>query len=213
MVDTGALTLRAAELLTDELFDFWQQSFHDHSINEAICIIAEMGNPDDLMACVEMVTKAGANQELPEGLGSRFIKVVSNQSGRAIRYYDNQALSNLMPCWAEKTSLWKGYVEFWTKGCTSKRGFAVFPPTPAGHVLLIGILKNPDDLTADDLGCKYMTAIIDYMLWRAFEREGSENSGKWQAYRQSFWDTLGVYKTVEVERELRARGVIGGVQT
>lgn len=204
-IDQAALVVRAAELLTDEEYDFWLAGFHERSVSEALCLITELGDQDDLMTCVSVTTTAGALQVLPDGY-DRFVKVVSNTGGRSVRQYDRAKLDNLIPCWADQVDKWRGYVEFFTEGCGDKGSFSVYPPAPAGHELTVSAVKDSGSITLDELGCKYQSAIIDYMLWRAFEREGSENINKWQGYRASFWDTLGVFKAADIEREMRARG-------
>ncbi len=151
-------------------------------------------------------TRAGAQQTLPESVKGRFKAVVANQSGRSIREYERERLDNLIPCWAEKTADWHGYVEFWTRGGCDDASFMLYPPPPAGHEIRLRVRQDAEQLTADELDCQYRSVILDYMLWRAFEREGSENVGKWQDYRRSFWDQIGVYKAIEQEKILRDAG-------
>ncbi|HPQ94187.1 MAG: hypothetical protein KDI44_02610 [Thiothrix sp.] len=207
-IDPGGMVARAAELLTDEEFDFWERGFHERSVAEAVCIISEVLQSALDQDCVDMTfnTQAGAAQQLPDAVDGRFKAVVANQSGRTIREYERQQLDNLIPCWGEQTDAWRGYVEFWTRGGCEDQSFYLYPPPPAGHAIRIRLMQDADEMTAEDLDCRYESVILDYLLWRAFEREGSENANKWQGYRQSFWDQLSVYKAQEQERILRDAG-------
>ncbi len=206
-VDKAALVRRAAELLTDEEYDFWDEAFHQRSVDEAICVVLVAAKSQMETDCVfvSFTTEAGATQVLPEDLDGRFLGVVSNASGRTIREYDRDKLDNLMPCWAEKTGDWRGYAEFWTEGGCNDGSFMLYPPPPAGHEIRVKLERDPAEQSADDLGCEYNSPILDYMLWRAHIRQGSENT-EWQAHRASFWDHMRVYKTADQERILREAG-------
>ena len=206
-VDKAALVARAAELLTDEEYDFWEAGFHQRSVDEAICVILLVAKSQMETDCIiiDFTTMAGAQQMLPEDIDGRFKGVESNASGRTIREYERDKLDNLIPCWAEQTEKWRGYVEFWTQGGCDDGAFMLYPPPPAGHEIRIKLEQDPDELTADDLECEYNSPILDYMLWRAHIRQGSENT-EWQAHRASFWDHMRVYKAIDQERVLREAG-------
>lgn len=187
------LNQRASEILTDEENDFWSAGFHDRSIEEAICLIAEFDG-EGLAQCVEYTTTAGSLQILPEDVAKKFLSVDRSNGKRVIKKsFDD--LARLDACY--ESAEWEGAVEFYDMGCGGDRSFELYPTPPAGHTLRLKVVPNITN--ADGMDCKYQTAIINFCLYRAFEREGSENGGKVSLYRQAFYDVLGVFKALDVE--------------
>lgn len=197
-IDTSGLAARAAEILTDEDYDFWSAGFHERSIAEALCLVAKF-KASELVKCIEYETTEGSGQLVPAELAERVVRVESNVGGKRIRYKSFDALSKLLPCYA--TDEFECGVEYYDDGCGDKRSFELYPAPPAGHKIRIGVVPALDTLTDDDLGCEFLTAILNWCLYRAFEREGAENGGKASFYRQAFYGVMGVFRELDQAEE------------
>ena len=199
-IDTSGLAARAAEILTDEDYDFWSAGFHERSIAESLCLVAKF-KASELGKCIEFETVAGSLQSVPASLASRVIKVESNVGGSAIRMKSFTALATLQPCY--ESDPFECGVEFYDDACGDKRSFELYPTPPAGHKIRVSVVPPLDSLTDDDLGCEYLSAIINFCLYRAFEREGAENGGKAGFYRQAFYGLLGIFRELDAAEEAK----------
>ena len=197
-IDTSGLAARAAELLTDEDYDFWSAGFHDRSIAEALCLVAKF-KASELGQCIEFETVTGMMQTVPATLANRVVKVESNVGGKHIRMKSMEALSKLLPCY--QSDPFECGVEYYDDTCGDKRSFELYPAPPAGHKIQLTVIPTLDELTDDDVGCEYLTAIINWCLYRAFEREGAENGGKAGFCRQAFYSVMGVFRELDQEEE------------
>ena len=197
MITTSGTVARISELLTDEENDFWSADFHERSIEEALCLIAKFKGADTLGQCIEFTTTGSATETIPSDIARTLINIESNVGGSRIREKDFEKLARLDPCFEEAE--WKGKVEYYDMSCGNTKSFQLYPTPPAGHKLRLKVVPPVDQITDDMLDCEYKTAIINFSLYRAYEREGSENGNKASFYRQAFYDVMGVFKALDVE--------------
>jgi hypothetical protein len=147
----------------------------------------------------QVITLAnGSKQTLPSD-GVALIDVPRNQAGNAIRVVSREILDAQIPGWhaSASSSVTKHYVY----SPLDPKTFYVYPPSSGNNVDLV-YAASPTDIAegatilVDDI---YATALINYMLFRAYSKDAEYASNKVQAdsFYGQFQALLGAKVTAE----------------
>jgi len=194
MIQIDEIKSRLAELLTDEEYDFWLKDFHQHSINEAVIAIQRLLMSSDKVERANKVDISlvdGALQALPDDC-YRLVDVISDQCGRNIDEKSFDELSGFDPCWQEAEQI-QG-IEFYAYDQSTNRLW-VYPNAKAGDKVTISYVPKVKPVEATDteidLDADYLNDIINFCLYRAYQREGTQTH-KEAFYRSAFYEGFGL---------------------
>tara|TARA_B100000925_G_C21979126_1_gene461484 strand:+ start:941 stop:1609 length:669 start_codon:yes stop_codon:yes gene_type:complete len=158
--------------------------------------------PDANTVNFNFTCSAGSKQTL----GSqdlRLVDVVRNVNGRVVTQVDRKLLDDTLPNWHNTTATVDKKIEHFIYESGDPKNFYVYPNALNTHQLEIVTSRAPSDITVsnfstdtqtiglDDL---YANAILDYLLYRAYQKDsefaGSVNQA--QMHFQSFANGLGI---------------------
>lgn len=144
----------------------------------------------------------GSKQTLPTA-ALRLIDVVRNVNGRAVTQVARKILDESLPSWHETTAGTNG-IEHFIYDPADPKNFYVYPKAASGsHDLEIVYSSAPSDITISNFGSDtttislddvYANCILDYILFRSYQKD-SEHSGNQQRammHYSSFTNALGV---------------------
>jgi hypothetical protein len=133
----------------------------------------------------------------------RLVDVVRNVNGRVVTQVDRKLLDDTLPNWHNATATLDKKIEHFIYESGDPKNFYVYPNALNTHQLEIVTSRAPSDITVsnfstdtqtiglDDL---YANAILDYLLYRAYQKDsefaGSANQA--QMHFQSFANGLGI---------------------
>lgn len=159
--------------------------------------------PDELNKFAALVLVDGTRQKLPTD-GAKLIDIPRMTNGGVVRQIDRLILDLMMPTWhtAKKSSTIQHYV-YDERDITT---FFVYPPANAGVSLDINYCAYPTPIPTPsgktvstvtgnmNVPDKYAGAMRDYVLYRAFSKDGeySDYSARAAAHYQSFASALGI---------------------
>lgn len=158
--------------------------------------------PDAKMVNGSFDCTAGSKQTLPSA-ALRLIDVVRNVNGRAITQVDRKILDETLPNWHEQAADATRKIEHFVYDPADPKNFYVYPKATADFDLEIVYSSAPTDVsisnyatdtTTISLDDVYSNCILDYILYRAYQKD-SEYAGNAQRammHYQSFANALGV---------------------
>ena len=201
MIDLQGLINRLSELLTDEGLDFWTKAYQAKSINEACRAIIKL-KPEALYKRVAFECDAlTALQQLPSDAFKLLdVEGVCDDDGNvlcAIKSNSVAELNRQEPAWRASTQTDK--IEFFLYEDLKPRQFWIYPRAQADlKVSLVysyfPVAVGKDDTELDMLP-EYESDSINYCVWRAWMREGTEQ--KIMSARQVFHEELGLAVKVD----------------
>jgi hypothetical protein len=149
---------------------------------------------------------------LPQGI--RFLRAVRNMksdgttAGRGIRPMDIPSMDMLLPDWHTEARNYSDgkYIEQASADATNRRGFYVYPAPLSTQTVFADVaysvvptLALVADLTANpqpdlSIGDEYLGALVDYVLFRAFAKDGDDTSNlaRSSAHLASFEQVIGI---------------------
>lgn len=190
------LFVRLGELLTDEGLDFWTKAYQAKSVNEAAKAIIKL-KPEANYKRFAFSCDAGKSLQSLPGDAFKLLDVegVVDADGHvccAIKPNSVNELNRQEPGW-RKAELSES-IEFFLYEDIKPREFWLYPRPAAGlRVSLVYsffppvVTKNSERLEMLD---QYESDIVNYCLWRAWQREGTEQ--KIMAARQVFHEEMGI---------------------
>jgi hypothetical protein len=192
MIDAQFLITRISSLLTDEEFDFWNKTFIAQSINEAVRHILRYRND----ANIKKFDVSGAN---PITLDSNTVALISTdgllQDGNLVRTLNiktKKQISDIDPNWLSDCDYQTDTVVYDIE--TPKELWA-YPKLKDNESIRVVLSVYPDDIddtsTDLDFSILYEGDIINYCLYRAYQREGTQGR-KEQFYHSQFLNSLGI---------------------
>ncbi|PHV09857.1 phage adaptor protein [Chitinimonas sp. BJB300] len=149
---------------------------------------------------------AGSKQSLPAGAIS-LLDVIRNVEadgitpGRAIRMVDRRTLDEQMPDWHAMPAATRIVHAMYNMG--DPKSFYVYPPALAGSRIELTYSDTPPDIErlSDALALDrlYLTAIVDYLLYRGYAKDAAyaANAGLAEAYFNAFESQVGTLNQVE----------------
>jgi len=181
--DTSQVRFPQAELLT----------FLNDGQREIVLHRPDAKTVNGTMTCV-----AGSKQSIPT-TGLRLIDVVRNDGGRAITQIDRKILDETLPDWHNTAADATKKVEHFVYDPADPKNFYVYPNATTSMDIEIIYSTAPADLTysatqvisLDDI---YANAILDYMLYRAYQKDSeyAGNAERSMMHYQSFANGLGI---------------------
>ena len=204
-MQTKALITYLAQQLDDEGFDFWER-------HHLLRVLNEVRNrlPYALPECTgsygTFPIKAGALQTLKADTVSSIIRVegVLDANGKLIAGLTERALLDVEasnPDWLIEDS---DCGQFWVKHPNDKRGFWLYPAINQPD-LSVNVFYSamPPRVTDDDesellIDDAYETNIIDFVLARAYEREGT-SPDKVSLHMQKALGTLNMSASIDAK--------------
>lgn len=180
--------------------------------------------PDELNKFTTVTLVEGTRQHLPTD-GAKLIDIPRMTNGSVVRQIERSILDYMIPNWhsAKKSSTVKHYV-YDERDITT---FYVYPPATAGAQLDINYCAYPTPVPTPsgktvstvtgnmNVPDKYAGAIRDYVLHRAFSKDGeySDYSARAAAHYQAFATALGIdlQATAVVSPKEGSPGEVGGV--
>ena len=180
--------------------------------------------PDELNKFAPLVLVDGTRQKLPAD-GAKLIDIPRMTNGTVVRQVDRSILDYMIPGWhtSKKSSVIQHYV-YDERDITV---FYVYPPANAGVSLDINYCAYPTPIPAPsgktvatvtgnmNVPDKYAGAMRDYVLYRAFSKDGeySDYSARAAAHFQSFATALGIdlQATAAVSPKEGSPGEVGGI--
>ena len=198
MISIAGLVERIAYLLTDSDFDFWKREFHEASIEEAASLIA-LHKPSASAKRAEVTLVKGAVQALPDE-AYRLIEV-THIDGRVLKRKTREEMDRLDSCWYSAQPILG--VEYYGYDDALPHEFWVYPNANEGSKasVVYSVLPEIKD-GAVNLTAESRQHLIDYALYRAHQRQGSENDAF--SYLTAFYNGLGVKRQWEQEAEAKA---------
>jgi hypothetical protein len=197
---------KAEEILQDTSNTRWSQQTLLDYLNDAQREIV-LFRPDSNTVNTSFTLSQSAKQSLP-ATALRLLDIYKNLSPNKnpITLIERRVLDDQVDDWYDKTSL---YVEHYVYNPIDPKAFYVYPyPSGGGHTIEIIYSSSPSDITISDftsdtdtitLDDIYANAILDYMLYRAYQKD-SEYAGDIQkaaVYYSSFQNALGIKNQVD----------------
>jgi len=145
---------------------------------------------------------AGSKQTIPT-TGLRLVDVVRNVGGRAITQVDRKILDETLPDWHETTADATRKIEHFIFDPADPKHFYVYPKATAAFDLEIIYSAAPSeisisnfntDTTVISLDDVYANAILDYVLYRAYQKDSefAGNAQRAMMHYQGFSNALGI---------------------
>jgi len=197
---------KAEEILQDTSNTRWSQQTLLDYLNDAQREIV-LFRPDSNTVNTSFTLSQSAKQSLP-ATALRLLDIYKNLSPNKnpITLIERRVLDDQVDDWYDKTSL---YVEHYVYNPIDPKAFYVYPyPSASGHTIEIIYSSSPSDISISDftsdtdtitLDDIYANAILDYMLYRAYQKD-SEYAGDIQkaaVYYSSFQNALGIKNQVD----------------
>lgn len=192
---------RAEEILQDTSNVRWSQKTLLDYLNDAQREIV-LFRPDASTTNESFTLAQSAKQSLPSG-GLRLLDVYKNISPNTnpVTIIERKILDDQIDDWYSKTGT---AVEHYVYNPVDPKNFYVYPyPSTSGNTIEIIYSSAPSKITISDfttdtdtisLDDTYANAILDYMLYRAYQKD-SEYAGDLQrsaSYYASFQNALGI---------------------
>ena len=197
---------KAEEILQDTTNVRWTQATLLGYLNDAqreIVLYRPDANPVN-----ESFTLAQASKQTLPAAGLRLLNIYKNDSPttKPITNIEKRVLDDQIEDWHGTTGT---TVEHYIYDPVDPKVFYVYPhPSGGGHTISIVYSSAPGDITISNftsdttvisLDDVYANAILDYMLYRAYQKD-TEYAGDMQRsamYLQSFQNSLGVKNQVD----------------
>ena len=148
-------------------------------------------------ACVD-----GSKQTVPAA-ALRLIEVVRNVGGRAVTQVERRVLDETLPNWHE-TAAGTNKIEHFVYDPADPKNFYVYPKgAAADHSLEIVYSSSPSEITISDFGTDtttidlddvYANCILDYVLYRSYQKDSefAGNAQRAMMHYQSFANAIGM---------------------
>lgn len=192
---------KAEEILQDTTNVKWSQQSLLNYLNDAqreIVLVRPDANPVN----AAFTLAQSAKQTLPSA-ALRLLSLYKNKNPqtKTIQNIQKKVLDDTVVDWYGTSSL---FVEYYVYDERDPKNFYVYPhPSAAGHEVELVYSSAPTNVTIADFSTTttvislddiYANAILDYMLYRAYQKdtESASDINKSTAYLQSFRNSLGV---------------------
>jgi len=192
---------RASIILQDDTHVRFPQAELLKFFNDAQLEIV-LHRPDANIVNATLSLADGSKQTIPSA-ALRLVDVVRNTDGRAITQVSRQILDETLPTWHEKLAS-SNKIEHYIYDPADPKTFYVYPKAELGvHSLeilysavtaTITISDYSTDTTVIGIDDIYANAVLDYMLYRAYQKD-SEFAGNLQKammHYSSFSNAIGI---------------------
>lgn len=165
--------------------------------------------PDANMVNEDFDCVVGSKQSLPAA-GLRLVDVVRNKDGRAITQIDRRVLDQTLPDWHEVVA-GTNKIEHFIYDSSDPKNFYVYPKATADFDLEIVYSAAPADIaiSEEDFGTDttvisvddvYANAILDYVLYRSYQKDSeyAGNSQRALMHYQGFTNSLGIKTQADI---------------
>ena len=197
---------RARDDLNDPDGITWSDLDLIRYINDAQNAII-VARPDAKTSIQSISLVAGSKQSLPSD-ALRLIDVIRNldssgNPGKSISPVERRDLDAIDPKWHTRTE--KDIIDHFSYDERNPKVFWVSPPAKDGIIVEAVVSKLPNDVTAAtdaiDLDDSYMQPLIEYVLYRAYNKETDSMASRAEAARhlQNFSNMLGVKMAVDLK--------------
>ena len=161
--------------------------------NDALDVIA-IARPALFRAVGEVECVANlAIQTVPMSDSNGLVDVMYVKGGNAVTPADRETLTRLNPGWMTMTP---AAAKHWSKLGDDPNRFLVYPPAPAGQVLVVLYNQVPREFSVDEdieIPASYVPAIANYVIAMAESaNDPSVNSGRAAQFMQAFLGALGL---------------------
>ena len=185
--DTGNIRYSNAELL----------KFFNDAQREVV-----LHRPDANTVNSNFTCAAGSKQTLSSS-DLRLVDVVRNVSGRVVTQVDRALLDNTLPDWHNSVADATKKIEHFMYDSGDPKHFYVYPAALNTFQLEIVTSRAPSDIAVSDfttdtqtigLDDIYANAILDYVLYRAYQKDSefAGSAAQAQMHFQSFANSLGI---------------------
>ena len=177
---------RVAEEVIDKRFSIWTKEAHLSNLNDGISTLL-MVRPDLARKTDEISVSAGdCRINLPEGAYK--LLAVNHCNGYALQYIDINRLNQNYERWR---TMKDDQPTNWTRNELDETSFFLFPVPDSNCIVEFDYSKNIRIGTTDDiipLPEIYETMLFHYMVYRAYSKEGQQESqqAKAQSHYQAF---------------------------
>lgn len=200
------LLSRAGALLLDDDFVRWTPTELQYWLNDGYRELINL-RPDASTASVEFACQAGARQVLTYADAARLLGVEYNTAATSkkysVRLAARAALDSQRRQW--RTEAQTVDIEQYLFDPLKPLEFEVYPPAsasarlwikysafPAAHTLTAAQLVNPSTAEVLRVSDSFANALLDYVLYRAYSKDGEDgNAGKAAAYYSAFRTAVG----------------------
>lgn len=144
--------------------------------------------PDQVTKVSNILLVEGTRQSLPSD-GESLVTVYRNMGvagttpGRAVRLIKREILDDQNPNWHADAKVTAVYNYIYDPN--DPTAFFVYPPSNGLGYVQINYSYNPAELTADTdnitVGDIYLTPLVDYVLYRAHQKDSDEAAGQEKA--------------------------------
>lgn len=203
MIKAQDLLQRLSEILTDEGLDFWTKAYQAKSINEAVRAIIKL-KPEASYRRDVVTVDSNALQHLPDNAFKLLdIEGTVGDDGQvkcSIKSNSINELNRQEPTWRHSEP--SNAIEFFMYEDLKPRDYWLYPRPNAGIKLSLVYSYIPTAITKEtewlDMRPEYENDIINFCLWRAWQREGTEQ--KILSARQIFHEELGIAEQADDAR-------------
>jgi len=158
--------------------------------------------PDAKASNSSFTCSSGSKQTLPS-TALRLIDVVRNVGGRAITQIDRKILDETLPSWHNTAADSSKKIEHFVYDAADPKHFYVYPAGQASFSLEIIYSEAPSDISISNFATDtttislddiYANALLDYMLYRAYQKDSeyAGNAERSMMHYQSFANALGI---------------------
>jgi hypothetical protein len=216
MTTTAQSVLRqAVETLADDASVRWKVAELCRYFNAGQNAVREL-DPTATGVTEPLALAAGARQLLPAA-AAQLIEVIGNTTGPAVRQTGRRAMDAQLPGWQRMAGTLE--VKQWMFDERDETAFYVFPPALLGASLDVTYSAYPAPISeayADsatvltvtgnmDLPDKYANALREYVLYRAYAKDGEHpaNAGRSDRHYAAFAAALGGSAAAEASSKPR----------
>jgi len=175
--------------------------------------------PDANMVNTTLALADGSKQALP-AIALRLVQVVRNVSGRAVTQVDRRILDETLPNWHQSVA-GTNKIEHYIYDAADPKNFYVYPQGASGtHTLELIYSTSPADIaisnfasdtTVISLDDIYGNAILDYILYRSYQKDSefAGNAERSMMHYSSFTNSLGMKTQADMATTPQPTGVRG----
>lgn len=197
MATVSNIVTRAASHLNDVNHVRWSVAELVEHVNEAMAVIVAL-KPNTNAVTAEIQLVEGTKQDIPSD-GVRLIDVIRNTGvdggvpSAPIRIIERDTLDTLRPTWHKDRS--SNVVKNYVFDERNPKTFYVYPPSRGQHIEVVYSQMPATVVNSSQLGVFdfFQAALLDYVLYRAFDKETEEGSNARSAkHYQAFYSGLGL---------------------
>ncbi|KUI98943.1 phage adaptor protein [Vibrio sp. MEBiC08052] len=191
MIDVNQLIIRVGNALVDDTFTLWSKDFHRCSFNDALAALT-LAHPALSNKTAEIQVAAGQWQvPLPDD--AYLLLSVNHCNGYGLEQTEQERISHLYPDWRRQTDT---RPTNWMRNPDDPLTFFIFPSTQSVQPIELTysrhlhVSRDSDWVDIHDI---YAPLLFDYLMYRAYSRDGQAEAQQAKAvsHFQAFQFGLG----------------------